>query len=120
MTQEKFNDWLNLIIQHERPGEDIIAYYFGIFEGTEGYEVYLVGSKGFDEDDDDWACNNDFEPANKYFSLKQPGADWEQILEDVKKNIETFTRQDSFKNSFLDKAEAIATGFDEGDLYRIK
>lgn len=86
----------------------------------DGYETYLVGSKEFDEKNDDWACNTDFVPKNKYLKLRQNEADWEQILADVKKYIENYIQSPNFKNSFLEKAKAIATGFDDGDLFIIK
>jgi hypothetical protein len=120
MTDNLFNDWLDTILKTEKPNADIIAYYFGILETTNGYETYLVGSKEFDEEDDDWACNSDFEPENKYLKIGQKGTDWKLILEDVQQHIENYTHTLNFENSFLEKAKAIATGFDDGDLYRIK
>ena len=63
-TQEKFNNWLDDIIKNEKPNSDIIAYWVGIFETEEGYETYLIGSREFDSNDDDWACNVDFTPEN--------------------------------------------------------
>jgi hypothetical protein len=120
MTENIFNDWLDQIIKTEKPNADIQAYYFGILETEDGYETYLVGSEEFDEEDDDWACNMDFVPENKYLTLGQNEVDWELILADVKKYIENYIQTPNFKNSFLEKAKAIATGFDGGDLYRIK
>ncbi|MGQ7947569.1 hypothetical protein [Flavobacterium sp. WC2509] len=120
MTENIFNDWLDQILKTEKPNADIQAYYFGILETEDGYETYLVGSEEFDEEDEDWACNTDFEPKNKYLTLGQNGVDWELILADVKKNIENYIQSPNFKNSFLEKAKAIATGFDGGDLFRIK
>lgn len=120
MIENTFNNWLNQILKTEKPNADIQAYYFGIVETTEGYETYLIGSKEFDEKDDDWACNIDFVPKDKYLTLGQNGVDWELILVDVKKCIENYIQTPNFKNSFLEKAKAIATGFDGGDMYRIK
>jgi hypothetical protein len=120
MTDKIFNDWLDKIIITEKPSAEIAAYYFGLFETLNGYEIYLVGSNDFDEDDDDWACNTDFEPKDKYLKLGQAGTNWEEILSETKQNIQNYMQKPNYKNSFLDKAKAIATGFDEGDLYRIK
>ena len=120
MTENIFNDWLDQILKTEKPNADIQAYYFGILETEDGYETYLVGSEEFDEEDEDWACNTDFEPKYKYLTIGQNGVDWELILADVKKNIENYIQSPNFKNSFLEKAKAIATGFDGGDLFRIK
>src|SRR3954468_5189322 len=114
MVQDKFNLWLEDIIKTENPSKDIIAYNFGVFETPEGYEIYLVGSIEFDKDDFDWACNTDFVPKKKYFKLGQKNADWQIILEQVKKLIINFSETDVFKNSFLNNAKAIAAGFDDG------
>jgi hypothetical protein len=120
MKDKIFNNWLDKILKTEKPSADIVAYYFGILETTKGYETYLIGSKEFDEEDEDWACNTDFEPKNKYLTIGQNEVDWELILADVKKNIENYIQTPNFKNSFLEKAKAIATGFDGGDLFIIK
>jgi hypothetical protein len=119
-TQQKFNDWLDGIVMTEKPDKDIIAYWFGIFESTSGYETYLIGSKIFDDNDPDWACNVDFVPKNKYLTLTQSGTDWQIILDEVKKYVTDYLQTSIFKNSFLDKSIAIACGFDDGDLYRLK
>ena len=80
MKEKIFNDWLDKITRTENPNSDIIAYYFGIMETANGYEIYLVGSKEFDEDDGGWACNTDFMPTDKYLKLGQQETDWEKIL----------------------------------------
>jgi len=119
MIQDNFNTWLDKIIRTEIPDKDIIAYYFGIFESTDGYITYLTGSKEFDETDSDWACNTDFVPKDKYLNLGQTGTNWEAILEQTKTLIQNFKQSPTFKNSFLDKAK-IATGFDDGELIVIE
>lgn len=120
MKQEIFNEWLHNITKDEKPGDDILAYYFGILETSSGYATYLVGSKEYNEDDDNWACNTDFEPVDKYLKLGQAETDWKEILEQVKNAIGSYTHTKNFKNSFLGKAKTIATGFDSGDLLLIK
>lgn len=103
MTENIFNDWLDEILKTEKPNADIQAYYFGILETEDGYETYLVGSEEFDEEDEDWACNTDFEPKNKYLTIGQNGVDWELILADVKKNIENYIQSQTLKIAFLKK-----------------
>jgi hypothetical protein len=120
MNQQNFNKWLEKIIQTEKPGDEVIAYYFGIFEASDGFKIYLIGSAQFDEEDSDWACNLSFEPIEKYLILDYVNADCQAVLEDVKLLINNFIQSSVFKNSFLYYAKAIATGFDNGDLFRIK
>ncbi len=117
-----FEEWLNQIIKIEKPSRKIKGYYFGLFEtGEKEFMMYLSGSKEFDVNDDDWACNNDFEPKEKYLSLFQyNGFEWEDVLNNVIDMLQSFINTDLYYNSFFAKAEGIATGFDEGDLIIIK
>ncbi|MBO9154935.1 hypothetical protein ACFOTA_22155 [Chitinophaga sp. GCM10012297] len=116
------NDWLFQLCDTESPDTSIAAYHFGLFETAHGYEIYLIGSKEFDEEDSDWACNVDFEPVNKYFPLTQEeyrNVGWEKILERIISELSAFVRTEKFATSFFSKAEAVSTGFDDGDLVRI-
>ena len=69
--EEKFNYWIDNVNLTENPPSDIIAYWFGLLETTVGYEIYLIGSKQYDKNDDDWACFNDFEPKEKYLEIPE-------------------------------------------------
>jgi hypothetical protein len=116
-------EWLFKLCDTETPDKSIIAYNFGLFETENGYTIYLIGSKEYDKDDQDWATNNDFEPSLKYYPLptsEYKNLKWEKVLERIKSQLKDFTKTDKFKNSFFAKAKAITTGFDDGDLIKIK
>lgn len=116
-------DWLFKICETENPDDSIIAYNLGIFESDSGYTVYLTGSKEFDKDDSDWVLNDDFEPVQKYCPLppdEYQNLKWEQVLNRIKSQLMDFTRTEKFRKSFFSRAKAITTGFDDGDLVRIK
>ncbi|MBL0152390.1 MAG: hypothetical protein IPP93_02445 [Chitinophagaceae bacterium] len=118
-----FDHWISQILEEEKPGPDIIAWYFGIFETETGFTIYLSGSAAYDPEDDDWASLTDFEPADKYLAIELPESEnpgWEVILASVKFTITTFTETGAFQSSFLNKSVAICTGFDDGDLERIR
>jgi len=117
-----FEEWVNQIIETEKPSKKIKGYYFGLFETSDKeYMMYLSGSKEFDVDDDDWACNNDFEPKEKYLPLPQyKGFVWEETLNQTIKILQEFTTTDIYKNSFFAKAQGISTGFDGGDVVLIR
>lgn len=124
MTLEiQFNKWLDRLNETEKVNEDIVAFNFGLFETNEGYTIYLIGSKTFDPDDDDWALNIDFEPKDKYLAFDKSlvkTKEWEEI-QNVSANLITdYVNSDKFENSILNNATAITTGFDDGDLTRIK
>jgi len=119
-TEQKLTEWLDKMLAIEIPDKSIIAYWFGICETNEGYEIYLVGSNEYNENDDDWACNVDFVPNEKYLLIGELGVDWELILEELKQSLKNYFQSPNFKNSFLANAKAIACGFDGGDLYLLK
>ncbi|MEQ9167649.1 MAG: hypothetical protein RLO12_15430 [Fulvivirga sp.] len=116
-------DWIsnNKISATDLQG--IEACNFGIFETTDGYTIYLTGAKEYDSENDDWATEVDFEPKNKYLALppeltKQ--LDWIGVLELVENSLTIYLKSDSFANSQFANINVITTGFDEGDLIRIK
>jgi hypothetical protein len=115
----KLEQWLTNICKTETPDKSIVAYWFGMFE-SDTYTLYLVGSNEYTPDDDDWACNADFVPREKYRALAGKGYSrlaWEDLLEKVKGELTDFMKTETFKTSFFADATAIAVGFDDGDLH---
>lgn len=123
-SQTLFNNWLTKIIQNETPDSSIIAVNIGIFETKKGFQLYFAGFKDYDKDNDDWATGfGDFSPKDKYLLLDSfdfKGQDWEIILNKVVDLTKNFLKTDLYKNSFLEKTIAITTGFDDGELLKIK
>ncbi|MEQ9379112.1 MAG: hypothetical protein RIG68_28240 [Imperialibacter sp.] len=116
-------DWIsnNQILATDLQG--IEACHFGILETTEGYMIYLIGAKEYDPDNDDWAIEVDFEPTNKYLEIPTEltdHLDWMAVLELVVKSLADYLSSDAFTNSQLANVDVITTGFDGGDLSRIK
>lgn len=120
MTIEKtFIEWLENNNEIENVDSSIIGFNFGLFETTNGFEMYLIGSKTFDKDDEDWATNVDFEPKQKYFQFgKEFSADkdWQDILKISEKLIRNYVDSEKFKTSIFANAIGITTGFDDGNL----
>ncbi|HQU91595.1 MAG TPA: hypothetical protein PLK77_04820 [Pyrinomonadaceae bacterium] len=114
--------WLHEICESEAPDRTVLAFNFGLFETEEGYSIYLIGSNEYDKLDPDWATNVDFEPANKYLPLPPHdfgNLSWERALEKIRIQLIEFTATETFQRSFLARAHAITTGFDDGDLVLI-
>lgn len=122
-TKANFSNWLNRINKTEVVSDNIIAFNFGLFESENGYTIYLIGSETFDEEDEDWATNVDFEPKEKYFELDSSwvkGKDWQQVLELSEELVKEYLNSESLDNTIFKNAETITTGFDDGELVRIK
>ncbi len=116
----EIDNWLKVILDSPEPPDNIVAYYFGLFETPKFHVLYLIGSPEFDEDDDDWAYEIGYEPANKYLHLEGPewkGLKWGAVLEKAKTHL---LNSPMLAKGRFASAEAIAVGFDDGDLVRIK
>lgn len=117
--EQRFTEWIENINKKEKVDSSIIGFNFGLFESTEGFEMYLIGSKTFDIHNEDWATNIDFEPNQKYFRFGQDfskGKGWQEIVEYAEKLVSDFVNSEDFESSILANAIGITTGFDDGNL----
>ena len=115
--------WLARALESSPPPPGIVAYYVGLFESPDGCTAYLIGSRVFDPDDDEWACNDDYAPAEKYFPLPEKitgPRDYRRVERRVVRAVKTFLAAPENGGSSLVSAEAVAVGFDDGDLTRVK
>ena len=117
----EIKEWLKDINNTTLPN-DVIALNFGLFETEDGYGLYMIGATEYNEDDEDWAC----EPVvykSSYLILEAPELktmNWEGVLDTMVKILtEALSVYLSDKQSpFYGKI--ITTGFDDGELVRIK
>ena len=113
--------WLNLI---DKPApSDIMALNIGIFETESGYSLYMIGTNSYDANNDDWACNEQFAPDEKYLEIsKSDLKDMDEAsFQNVVKNVlEMYTKDKILNPSSLFYNKVITLGFDEGNLVRIR
>src|SRR4051794_4302142 len=87
-----FTNWLDKILEQELPKE-IVAYNFNLYEGSGGtYDIQLIGSDEFDEDDEDWVCTNYFTSGENicYIRKTKDIEYWEQGLIYITKLVEQY------------------------------
>ena len=60
--KEVIKSWIINIDKTEELPSDIVALSFNLYEP---YGLEMVGSIWFDEKDEDWACDESFEPAQR-------------------------------------------------------
>jgi hypothetical protein len=121
--ENEFADTMTRLNKNEEPDKGILAFNFGLFETTEGYTIYLIGAKEYDEDDEDWATEVDFEPTEKYLAIdpeETKGLEWNHVLDKTVKVVTKYVQSNDFKTSILKDAKAVTTGFDDGNLTRIR
>lgn len=117
---------LNWIIEIQNidgtPPSDVIAFNFGIFESDTGYKIYCVGSFEYDENNDDWACIE--LPSKPYRYLDIPPKfqtyTWDKILKICSNSLEQLEKNGKLNIDLLKNAIAITTGFDDGELIKIR
>jgi hypothetical protein len=119
---ETVEAWLRRVAKAEKPPKEIIAYSIGLFETPDGYSAYLVGTTYYD-DEDDWACDEAFTPTERYLPIARSLCGrkrWQGVLKEAAAAVRRFLETPAGRKSFLGKAEAVAVGFDDGDLIRVR
>lgn len=120
--EQRFSEWMELINENEEIDNSIVGFNFGLFETSDGFEMYLIGSRTFDLENEDWATKVDFEPKQKYFHFgKEVSADmnWSEFLQFVESLVSNYINSKNFESSILADAIGITTGFDDGNLVLI-
>ena len=121
--KEEIIKWLvNLHKISGTPPKEVIAFNFGLFESDSGYVMYLVGGFEYSEDDDDWACIELPTAKHRYFNLpddlrSQP---WEFVLDYCANTLKELESEGKLNKHLFKNAIAITTGFDDGDLIKIR
>lgn len=114
---ELLSSWLDKILEQELP-EGIMAFNFNLYEGSEGtYDIQLIGSDEFDEDDGDWACTDYFTTGENICYIKRTKEieDWEDGLNYIRKLVEQYLNEG--RNTYILKsANAVGIGFVDGDI----
>jgi hypothetical protein len=116
-------DWLNNIEKQDGiPPDSVIAFNLGLMESDQGFMMYFVGAFEYSEDDDDWACIEPPTKPHRYLKLpnKVQNETWETILEICKNALTELEKDGSLKITLLKSAKAITTGFDGGELIKIR
>lgn len=137
-SKTKFDFWLNKLFQINEIPSEINGLYFGLFETSykrwfkmrKTISVYVAGSNSWDKNNPDWACDDIFNPENKYLQLEII----EHIYNSEKYNIYTkyflvlsviyiyikyFFEKSLELEYLINKEINLALGFDDGDLYNL-
>jgi shikimate kinase len=113
---ELFEEWLNGYLEKGIP-QEVVATNFNIYEETgNSWSVEIVGAGSFDEEDEDWACDEitDFGSRENLFTWEAE-EEWEVVLENVIKIINEYLKKGKYANT-LKGLTAVGTGFVDGDI----
>ncbi len=114
--QTEFDKWVNNILSMDMP-EEIAAFNFNLYEGEDSFHIQIIGAPNFDEDDEDWACDEVFSTEENIFIVphKVASEDWEEGLKYCT-NLVTKYLESGEKASVLKSSKAVGIGFVDGDL----
>ncbi|MCT4665900.1 MAG: hypothetical protein N4A45_11765 [Flavobacteriales bacterium] len=122
--KEEILNWLFFIEKNDGvPPASVLAFNLGLFKNDEdNFTLYLVGAFEYSEDNDDWAC---LEPPTKsYRYLELPkniqNASPKTILNLCKGVFVEMEQEGVFNKTLLKNAQAITTGFNDGELIKIR
>jgi hypothetical protein len=118
-----FACWIATISLSSPPPMNIAAFNIGLFETPDGYKAYLTGSKDYDPNDDDWACQEDYSPEQRYFELPPDfifGKDWQEIEEGMVEMVKKFLVSAEGSENIFSTSQVVTVGFDDGVLIRVK
>lgn len=116
--KEIVKQWILTVEQEHTMPDGIVALNFGLYEGP--YSIDLIGSKLYDANNDDWACEEDYVPEHRICPALNISAseNWEEVLNGMFSLLKEVIQETP--NLQLWKVEYITIGFSGGDLLRIK
>lgn len=120
--KEDIVNWINNIQKLDGiPPKEVVAFNFGIFQNEVGYVMYLVGSFEYDENDDDWASIELPKAVYRYLNIPaSQSKKWDFILHYCSSLLLELEKEGKFNIELFRNAIAITTGFDDGDLVKIR
>ena len=97
--------------------EDTVAINFNLYEGEEAYSIQLIAADEFDEEDEDWACEEIFSTEDDLFvvPMTEDIESWEDALVYIKGMIEKYLKISNCKD-ILENLQGIGVGFVDGDI----
>jgi len=118
-NNKDFFEWLDLLLKNELSSE-IKAIIFNLYEDTDNkWSVELVGTFSFDKDNDDWACDVDYEPVDKYLNIEGVDVDPDKFLNEVITILLDIISLEKV-SAWLLHTKYITVGFDDGVLEKIR
>lgn len=116
---EEFKVWVEKYLV-DLP-EDAVAINFNLYEGEEAYSVQLIAADEFDEEDEDWACEEIFSTEDDLFviPMTEDIEEWEDALFYIKSLIEEYLKVSSCRD-ILENLEGIGVGFVDGNIELLK
>jgi len=114
-NEKDFICWLDRQLNEDIPAQ-VIAFNINIYESP--FNIEIIGSKQFDPDDEDWACNEDWVPEQRVVSVSEAlfGRSWGEVQENLITMVKQYLESSSKNAHKIKAAKGFAIGFVEGNL----
>lgn len=112
----KVSAWLDHVLEQNIPDE-VAAFCFNLYDdGNHAWSMELIGTERFDENDDDWPCDEIADFGTREGLLRwDKEAEWFFILEEVKVVLSEYLKKGRFADVLKSK-EGVGVGFVDGDI----
>lgn len=117
---QQVESWLNTILQQDMPG-GIAGLNFNLYEdyganGEKRWSMELIGSSCFDQEDEDWACDEvcDFGTREDPFCWEE-NTQWEMIIDKVIQILRKYLSEGRFAEK-LKQFDGVGVGFVDGNI----
>ncbi len=108
-----FSEWIDNILKDFNL--EATAFCFNIYENAKDFSVEFVATGSFDEDDEDWACDEIFASRELNNELHFVAKNWKDAFKIVKVAAENYLATGTYSEK-LKAGKAVACGFVDGDL----
>jgi hypothetical protein len=119
--EEEFNIWLEDSLSISVP-TNVKAFSFNLyetaFEEDFKFGIELIGAERFDRTDEDWACEEIWEPIQRRISIPvlYSGENWEECLQKFNSLVTKFVSSEGKAALVLKSRDGIGIGFVDGNL----
>lgn len=113
---EKVAAWLEEALKQDIP-EEVAGFCFNLYEDGDGHwSVELVGAERFDEQDEDWPCDEvtDFDTRTNPLTWQGAYA-WDRALEEIRAALTEYLERGK-RADVLKSRGGVGVGFVDGDL----
>ena len=119
--ETEFKAWLSKSLGENVPNS-VQAFSFNLFEPelTVGvkFGIELVGADRFDKEDEDWACEEVWNPVQRrlFIPIEYSGDSWEECLKKMKALLMVYLEGSSAGADQLKSVKGVGIGFVDGNL----
>lgn len=109
-------NWLNKILEQKIP-ENVVGLNFNLYEdGNYNWSMEIVGTDRFDEEDEDWCCDEVFDFGTRETPLEwNEDNTWDVILEEMIQIMKKYLDEGQYCD-VLKNYRGVGIGFVDGDV----